>query len=334
MRPFRIEANRSPMAAPNAAPWSDLSKAEKLYGTILDQQIAAEREHVQALSHRRRINCVSVFMAHLVPWGLFLLTYGITSFYFHYMFPLTTTCLTTFACVASLMYAVVSWRDRTRIDKDKFFPAYMGAALTFAVYMGWIMGDLSFWGFMQPAYEAGHLAKYSNVNPSIERLWSGEMAPTRGRQYQDAGKIYFTHNTVVDVNRSASFRLKELYCVAPIVDPSCKGNCGQDFWAIGIGCCRDGEFHCGEVRNPMAKSGVRELADGRRQMFRFAVLQAEGMHQLTSTHPLFFYWVQDPIKQVNSWRRAGYRRFIVAMFVSFFVSLLVLLMALKMARKL
>lgn len=322
------------MAAANSAAWSDMAKAEQLYGTLVDQQLAYEREQKLALKHRKRINCVSMFVAHLVPWGVFLLTYGITSFYFHYMYPLTTAFLVWCSILASVAYAVGSSWDRARVREDKFLRVYMGVALSFALLFGLIMGDLSFWGFMQPAYEAEHLAKYSNINPSIERLWSGEFAPTRGRQYQDAGKIFFTHNTVVDVNKSASFRLKELYCVAPIVDPTCERNCGHDFWAVGMNCCQDGEFHCGEVGNPRAKSGVRELADGRRQMFRFAVLQAEGMHGLQSMHPLFFNWVQDPIRQVNSWSRSGYRRFIVAMFVSFFVSLFILLTALKTAKKL
>jgi len=337
LRPIRIKATRSPPMAAltlSANAGSDMAKAEMLYGTLVDQQIAAERSQNLAMKHRKRINCVSVFMALLVPWALFLLTYGCVSFNVHYMFPLTTTTLTTFTFVACILYTVRSWRDRSKMPEDKFFPIYMGVALTLAVYFGWIMGDLLFWGFMQPAYEADHLAKYENVNPSLERTWSGEMVPTRGRQYQDAGVIYFSHNAVVDVNKSASFRLKESYCVAPIVDPSCKENCGQDFWAVGIGCCMDGEFRCGEVGNPMAKSGVRDLPDGRRQMFRAAVLQAEGMHHLTSIHPLFFNWVQDPIKQVKSWKRSGYRRFIVAMFVSFFVSLIILLMALKAGRKL
>mmetsp|Transcript_8554 Transcript_8554/g.16167 ORF Transcript_8554/g.16167 Transcript_8554/m.16167 type:complete len:323 (+) Transcript_8554:76-1044(+) len=322
------------MAAPNAGAWSDMAKAEMLYGTLVDQQIVAERAHAQAIKHRRRINAVSAFTAHLFPWGLFLLIYGMTTSSVHYTFPLITASLAALAFVASLAYAVSSYRDRTKTPEDKFYPVYMGVALTLAVYLGWIMGDLSFWGFMQPAFEADHLAKYSNVNPSIERMWSGEMAPTRGRQFQDAGKIFFSHKTVVDVNRSASFRLKETFCVAPIIDPSCEEDCGHDFWAVGVGCCGDGEFHCGEVGNPLAKSGVRELADGRRQMFRLAVLQAEGMYRLTSTHPLFFYWVQDPIKQVNAWKMAGWRRYIIAMFISFFVSLLILLMALKTARKL
>merc|ERR1719414_2271295 len=149
-------------------------------------------------------------------------------------------------------------KNRAASPDDKFYPTYMGAALTAAVVLGWLFGDLTFWSYLHPSYEAEHLATYSNVDPSSENLWSGEAVPTRGRRFQDAGKIYFRHEAVVDVNRSASFKLHDLYCVAPIVNPKCQGSCGMDFWAVGVNCCSESTgFRCGEYNNPKAKSGLR-----------------------------------------------------------------------------
>merc|ERR1719330_921612 len=151
-------------------------------------------------------------------------------------------------------------RDKTKSPEDRFYPVYLGAALTVAAAFSWALGDLNFWSVMHPSYEAEHLATYSNVDPSSQKLWSGEASPTRGRRFQDAGKIYFRHEAVVDVNRSASFKLSDYYCVAPIVNPKCQGSCGMDFWAVGLNCCSErGGFRCGEYWNPKAKSGLRMM---------------------------------------------------------------------------
>lgn len=317
---------------------SEIPGKDRVYGALMDHQLAFGAAAARDLKrkNRRRLNSAAVLQAFFIPWGAFLITFSVVSFYLHYMAPLWTSLFVVVAfgiCISALVGAI---RDRSKPVEDRFYPAYMAGALAAAVFFGCALGDLNFWSVMHPSYEAEHLATYSNVDPSSEKLRFGEDAPTRGRRFQDAGTIYFRSEAVVDVNRSASFKMGDLYCVAPIVNPACKGSCGVDFWAVGTNCCleRGGGFQCGASSNPHAKSGVRMLAASKRSLYRLAVLQAEGLHKLTSVHPLFFWWVQDPVAEVMAWKKSGYRRFIVAMFISFFTGALTLAAALKSASKL
>jgi len=309
---------------------------ERLYGTLTELQLKDHEKARRDLQSHRRINALVLFQALFVPWIAFLVTYAAVSFGGHYWFPLSTELFVTGAFGASIWFYIKAIRNRAQQPEDRFFSALISTGVASAVFLGWFLGDLNFWGDMQPAYQAEHMAAYSNVNPSTEKLWSGEAVPTRGRRFQDAGRIYFMNSAVIDINRSANFKMGNLYCVAPIVDPDCRDNCGFDFWAVGVNCCNEdgGNFHCGEYANPLAKAGIRLPAEGRRQSFRMAVMAAESTHSLTSTHPLFFMWVQDPVAVAESWKRKGYRRFVIIMFLSFFASVLNALLVVNNVRKL
>merc|ERR1719401_1707401 len=138
----------------------------------------------------------------------------------------------------------------------------------------------------------------------------------------DAGKVYFSHEAKLDSSRSMSFKMGDTFCVAPIVDPKCERNCGYDFWAVGTNCCSEdaADFRCGDYKSEYAKSGLRMMVESRRPMYRLAVLQAEGVHQIRSMHPLFFYWLDAPVSETKRWQREGYRRFLVQMFLGFFLN--------------
>mmetsp|Transcript_101563 Transcript_101563/g.296052 ORF Transcript_101563/g.296052 Transcript_101563/m.296052 type:complete len:344 (-) Transcript_101563:16-1047(-) len=328
-----LEAGPSPLALSGG--FSLSAGPERLYGALLDQQLATQAAAARDLKHRRRLNCVSVLLAFILPWGLFLTSFSLATFSIHYTEPMATVLCVLVIFVLSLNLLVTNVRDKSKTPESRFFPTYIGAACTVAVGLGWIIGDVTFWSFMHPSYEAERLAKYYNVDPSSLISRSGEVVATRGRRYQDAGQIYFSYQAIVDVNRSASFKMGDLYCVAPIVNPTCSGSCGHDFWAVGKNCCseRGSEFWCDGFNNPRAKSGIRMLTTSTRPYYRLAVLQAEGMHGLSSTHPLFFRWVEDPVAQIAQWKRAGVRRFLVVMYGSFFVSLACLAVVLKSTRR-
>mmetsp|Transcript_79858 Transcript_79858/g.178905 ORF Transcript_79858/g.178905 Transcript_79858/m.178905 type:complete len:332 (+) Transcript_79858:119-1114(+) len=315
-------------AAPVLGNFSDSAGSARLYGALMDQRAEGRAAAAMLLKRRRRVNCVPLLLALFCPWAVFLAVYALTSFYVHYAAPLTTALAATAALMASASLAASALLGK---EEGQFFPLYMGFALTVAVVGGWALGDFNFWSFMQPSYEEAHLATYTNVDPSSERLWSGEVVPTRGAQYQDAGKVYFRHEVVLDRNRSMSFKNGELYCVAPIVNPKCRKNCGLDFWAVGVNCCSEepGGFRCGEYDNPHALSGLRSLVESQRPLFRLAVLQAAGAHGVVIGHPLFFHWVQDPIAEIHLWQKGGWRRFIEVMFVSFLANAAVLALVLS-----
>jgi len=314
--------------------FGDSAGLVKLYGAIVDQQLEARSLAAQTCKHRRRLDCFTAMLALLVPWGLFVSVFAAVSFYMHYSAPLTTMLAAACVCLIGMSLAVTSLYAWTVGSDRRFYRLYMGMAVAVASSLGWILGDINFWQYMQPSYHIDHLATYSNVDPSSQHLWSGETVPARGGRYQDAGKIYFSHNAVLDRNKAASFKDGNLYCVAPIVNPNCIDDCGFDFWAVGINCCSDlaADFRCGDYNSTRAKSGLRQVVETWRPFFHLAVIQAEGFHGVTSRHPLFFHWVEDPVSELQSWKLSGYRVFVLVMISSFIVNAMVLAPSLKSAR--
>jgi len=309
------------------------SKKLMLYGALEDMDAEDMRDQHQKLRRRRRINCIPALNALFLPWVLLLIIFSTASFSFHYAFPVSVILFNGAVLICCLLFAYSSFTADVP-ERDAFYPTYLGVAFVFAVVVGWLLGDLNFWFHMQPCYNIEHLATYTNVDPSTSTMQSGQVVPTRGKRYQDAGKVYFDHNSVIDVSRSMSFKMGELYCVAPIVNPNCKKNCGYDFWAVGINCCAEDytDFRCGEYNNPSAKNGLRLMQDELRPNFRLAVLEAEGVHKIISTHPIFFYWLHDPVKEMTHMKNKGYKGFVLLMIVGFFGSMLSTFCAFNWAR--
>jgi len=304
-----------------------------LYGALEEESSREMQDQVDKLKRRQRVNIVPLLNAMFLPWVLLLVIFSVNSFALHYRFPFTVFMFNVGVLISCLLFAYSSF-TADRPEREAFYPTYLGVAFVFAVVVGWLLGDLNFWFHMQPCYNIEHLATYTNVDPSTTTMKSGNVVPTRGKRYQDAGKVYFNHDSFIDVSRSMSFKMGELYCVAPIVNKNCKKNCGYDFWAVGINCCAEDytDFRCGEYNNPSAKNGLRLMHDELRPNFRLAVLEAEGVHKIISTHPIFFYWLQDPVKEMAHMKHQGYKGFVLLMIVTFFGSMLSAFCAFNWAR--
>jgi len=312
---------------------SGAASQAKRYGALLDEELKHDAEAGKmAFAHgRRRLNCFPVILAFLTPWLTFILSFSIAAFYVHYAAPLTTTLL--LGCVLlRCLYCMPSYRRGWKQSpNDGFYQYYLVCAIFWATAIGWVYGDFVFYRYMEPSYEAGRMVTYAEVNPSSMRMADGEVAPTRGGRFQDAGKVYFNHNTILDLDRAATFKLSDVYCVAPIRDTTCSENCGQDFWAVGKNCCSEDGKHwmCGDAGDKRAKSGLRLMENNDVASYRLAVLSASSKYQMVSPHPLFFHWLVDPVQELRAWEKHGFRRFIVAMFGSFGVSIVALYYILK-----
>jgi len=285
---------------------------------------------------RQRFNLASILVSLFLPWLLFCLMFWTMSFSFHYNKPFVCYCLV-FAglCVVFLtgLMAFDSINKKREANTAAQFMAggnatyhepnwhiFLFLTCLVAWLAGVVAGDINFFNHLEPYYDLTNLATYPNVDPS--RM--------RGQQLMDAGRIIFSEGTKLDLSRSMGFKNLELYCVAPIVagkDP--KHISSYDFWAVGVNCCSGNrpDFHCGEFNNARTAAGLRLMRDDQRAFFRLAVQQAEAAYNIRANHPLFFYWMHDPIAEVNSYMDEGYKYFLLLVFAHFIFQLFLLMVA-------
>lgn len=269
-------------------------------------------------AQRQRMNLVSIFQCLILPWVLYCLMYAVMSFRIHYMRP--WLCYVCVGCGFVTVLVTAGLAARTAMkklqpDQDRAPNWFIFLFLTMLIawIAGIVLGDLNFWTNLQPYYDYTNLNEYTGVNP----------AQMTGQQLMDAGRIDFTNSSEIDLRRSMGFKNLDVYCVAPITIRGAGGTllplASYDFWAVGLGCCSGNaaDFHCGHYNNPKAHSGLRLLHDEQRPFFRLAVQQAESAYAIKATHPLFFYWAEDPSTEMESFRDEGYKYYFLGMVIHF-----------------
>eukprot|EP00435_Cladocopium_sp_Y103_P056592 s983_g19.t1 len=134
------------------------------------------------------------------------------------------------------------------------------------------------------------LAIATNVDPAVDS----------SSRYLDVGRVEFSKNTTLDLQKSIGFKNKEVYCVAPIVSNASKAPATYDYWAVGLNCCDENGFRCGEYQKPNARSGVRLLNEEQREFYTLAVNEAEATFGIKTALPLFFFWDSEALQR--SWQ--------------------------------
>jgi len=256
---------------------------------------------------RHRMNMVPIILNIFLPWFTFSALFAAMSFSFHYQHPAAAWLLVLLGLIITAASGFIAYRYHSR-ERDPTWLIFSTLALLLAVMLAAIFGDMNFWYNMQPFYDIENLNTYPSVNPAREK----------GQQLMDAGRVYFADGTGLDMRRAMGFKNLDLYCVAPIVHGE-EALASYDFWAVGINCCSgvSSDFRCGEFNNPHARSGLRLMRDDQRPFFRLAVQQAEAAYNIKATHPLFFYWMQDPVAEMNAYRDDGFKYYLLGIFTHF-----------------
>lgn len=256
---------------------------------------------------RRRMNMVAICTNLFLPWFLFCGIYSLMSFNIHYASPGVAKGSVIAGLGIAAMAGFLGYRAKQN-DADPVWYNFAGIASLVAAVTAGICGDMNYWYHMHPFYDLENLNTYPSVSPMREK----------GQQVMDAGRVYFAEGTNLDMRKTIAFKNNDLYCVAPITHGK-EQPASYDFWAVGINCCSgvSSDFRCGEFNNPHARAGLRLMRDEQRPFFRLAVQQAEAAYNIKASHPLFFYWLQDPIAEMNSYRDDGFKFFLLGIFAHF-----------------
>mmetsp|Transcript_49463 Transcript_49463/g.108022 ORF Transcript_49463/g.108022 Transcript_49463/m.108022 type:complete len:290 (+) Transcript_49463:159-1028(+) len=264
-------------------------------------------------TERRRLNLVAIMMNTVLPWVVFCVLFAVLSFSFHYRHPTWAWALVVVAYVMVFLLALYTWRWRRKGDSPEWL-TYSVVALLVAITVAALLGDMNFWYNMQPFYDVENLNTYPDVDP----------ARNRGQQRMDAGRVYFVEGSALDPTKSMAFKNIDTYCVAPIVRDTGAKLVTYDFWAVGINCCSaaPGSFRCGQYSNPKARAGLRLMRDDERPFYRLAVQQAEAAYKIAAAHPLFFFWMEDPVEEMRMYRDTGFKYYLLGIFFYFGLNLL------------
>jgi len=264
-----------------------------------------------------------MFVPYLIFAGLLLFYVYMYHVYFH------------IAWLLSLVVVLVStvWivSDLFSIKGGQWY-VFFGVLCMLAAIAATCVGLYIYFGFTYQFYKIGGLRTYTNVLPAEP-----------AEAHADAGKIYFSPDSKVDITRAVGFQAQGgVYCVAPILDETEIAR--VNFWAVGRDCCLSrASFNCDEAWNPAAHSGAVILDTGAPQVsfnqldfYSKAVKEAMALYDLSSAdNPIFVRWVLDPAAMQTAFWVSGYWEciywligyFLVAMIIGYLFNYLAALRA-------
>jgi hypothetical protein len=292
------------------------------YGAMPGQQYNLEgggKPFMQG--ERNKFNLVAIVLSLFVPTILFVAMNCVLSFQVHYDSPGVANfiCILMFGLVLVFGYfAYAAIRKKAQGQGQPNWYIFLFVTSLGAWISAYIAGNSNYARNMRPYYDISNLNVYPSIDP----------ATTKGQQLMDMGRATFTKDSRLDLTKSVGFKNLDIYCVAPVV----AGNgsmANYDFRAVGLNCCsgHTADFACGEFNNPMAHSGMRLMRDDLRPYFRLAVEQAQASFNINARHPVFLYWMQDPVAEINAYEDAGDKEFITLAFRFIAVQMVLVMLA-------
>lgn len=255
---------------------------------------------------QKPIGHIQIVITILTPWLSYLFLLTTWGFTLHDYSARTVWFLGSLFAVACISCWVSAYKKVRFRPQTARWPFIMAILLTGGTFFGITNGDYLYWTHMWQFYQFHKMNPYVNVDPS----------KAKGESIMDAGQVYFKEGSFVATEEAIAYEMKDIYCAAPIVRQPLTNNDMQtggspvatpysgtiDFWAVGVNCCMpSGErFRCFDTGNSLARSGLRLLRDDLRPFFKLAVEEWSSQYNMPVKHPLFFYWMNDPLAEINS----------------------------------
>lgn len=251
----------------------------------------------------QQVNLVAVLTCLLGPIAVFCTVLYVLSCSLRRTSPALSWIVVAVAgCVVlGCMYHAVgtTWRRwNGQSVRDPFWYLFLAVSMAVAFCTAYRQGEESYWNNIAPYKELQTLDSRFDVDPST----------TIAQQLMDAGRVTFMKGTTLNLIQSMGFKNGDQYCVAPIVRGSGLPKT-YDLWAIGLNCCSGGtaDFRCGEYNNPNARAGLRIMREDQISFYRLAVQQAEAAYSIRAKFPLFYYWVENPQAEMDSYKDDAWR---------------------------
>eukprot|EP00448_Togula_jolla_P001904 CAMPEP_0170612060 /NCGR_PEP_ID=MMETSP0224-20130122/23524_1 /TAXON_ID=285029 /ORGANISM="Togula jolla, Strain CCCM 725" /LENGTH=422 /DNA_ID=CAMNT_0010937543 /DNA_START=70 /DNA_END=1338 /DNA_ORIENTATION=- len=316
------------------------------YGSVKAQPYDLEhaaRHPIFKIPARRKMNLWAILLSLILPWLVFVVVVSVMAFKIRYRHPYLAFAAV-ICCIIGVIYfacfAGYGYREKVRSDSHEptwYIFAFITSLL--ALVLGLILGCYIWSHFSMQYYDSSTLKVYgldsgnsTSSGGSVGGFTAGGGATSgsgaagangvgsgggidpvmaTGTQLLDAGIVFFSQGSYIDVSKAMSFGSDPSYCVAPIT----RGNIPvdtYDFWAVGENCCGHAAlpksapqmpppadeaptFKCGEYDNPYARAGLRAMGGASRPYYRLAVTQAEAAYNIKAHRPVFFFWMEDPI---------------------------------------
>jgi len=275
-----------------------------------------------AFSRGRSLNYLGVLACLIVPCVIFSVVDALRTFTVQYnnAHLVNVVCCALLVLISLLgLVAFVIVYQKAGGSQERSWLVLIFLTSCAAWVVAYVVSDLNYEANMQPYYDLQQLNVYTSVDP----------ATYSGIQLMDAGRMTFTPGSHLDLSRSVGFMNKDTYCVAPVVGPGMVNATTYDLWAVGTNCCsgQGPDFRCGEYSNPYARSGLRLVDSDKKGFFRLAVQQAEADYNIQARHPVFLYWMQDPLAEINAYQDDGYKYFALGLSCFFLMQLLLVVTA-------
>lgn len=252
---------------------------------------------------RMRMNVVPMFLNVFVPWGIFILCCGISSFYTMYAHPNIAWALISLVFMLVIISILVATFAR-KFDPDPTWFTFTAIAVGIMAIAGTVAGQANFDTWSRPYYEIQDLKPVRGIDASF----------TPGKNLMDGGLFFFKPGNRIDSTRAWHFKFKSFYCVAPIItNSSAPLNQEYSFWAVGKDCCSasSSDFRCGSWGTVGAAGGIRVTSGSDLAYYRLAVQQAESLYSILAPAPIFLTWSASPSFEVASWNAQVFKNYLV-----------------------